>query len=74
MELLQKNLKEDQIRSESTMDLLDLLVDLPLAIKQASAYMAKTGVSTTKYLKYCQSSDQKMIKLLSKDFEDEGHS
>ncbi|RYP16975.1 hypothetical protein DL765_004817 [Monosporascus sp. GIB2] len=69
--LLQIGLKENQISdTESTARLVKFLANLPLAIKQASAYMAKTGISTTKYLNYCQSSDQIMAELLSKDFED----
>ncbi len=73
LELLQRNLDESQTRdAESTMDLLGFLADLPLAIKQASAYMAKTGMSTTRYFQHCQSSDENLIKLLSKEFEDRG--
>ena len=71
IELLQKSLKEHQTRdAASTVSLLDFLADLPLAIKQASAYMAKTGMTVTKYLDHCRSNDETMIKLLSEDFED----
>ncbi len=71
IELLQRNLKGSQIRdAESTMGLLDFLADLPLAIKQASAYISETGISTTKYLKHCQSTDKTLIQLMKKDFED----
>jgi tetratricopeptide (TPR) repeat protein len=73
VELLQRNLKGNQTHdTESTTSLLDLLANLPLAIKQASVYMAKTGMSTTKYLDYCQLSDKNLIRLLSKAFEDRG--
>ncbi|KAI1382616.1 uncharacterized protein F4822DRAFT_100890 [Hypoxylon trugodes] len=69
--LLRAGLKEDQIRdAESITHLLGFLANLPLAIKQASAYMAKTGMLTSKYLQHCQSSDKTMVKLLSQDFED----
>ncbi|RYP18082.1 hypothetical protein DL767_009897 [Monosporascus sp. MG133] len=69
--LLQTGLKENQTNdTESTVRLVEFLANLPLAIKQASAYMAKTGISTTKYLNYCQSNDKIMAELLSKDFED----
>lgn len=72
-ELLQRSLKEGQTQdAESLTGLLDFLAYLPLAIKQASAYMAKTGMAISKYLQHCRSSDKKMIKLLSKDFEDRG--
>jgi len=72
VELLEKNLKESQRDTPSTTSLLDFLANLPLAIKQASAYMAKIGISASKYLDHCRSSDKSMIKLLSKDFEDRG--
>ncbi|KAK7423712.1 hypothetical protein QQX98_000902 [Neonectria punicea] len=71
MELLTSGLNESQTRdTESTNSLLDFLADLPLAIRQASSYMAKTGMPSTKYLHYCESSNGTMIKLLSRDFED----
>jgi tetratricopeptide (TPR) repeat protein len=73
VELLQRSLREDQINdTESMTELLDILEHLPLAIKQASAYMATTGISVTKYLHHCQSSDRTFIKLLSKEFVDLG--
>ncbi|RYO95239.1 hypothetical protein DL764_007724 [Monosporascus ibericus] len=63
--LLQTGLKENQTSdTESTARLVEFLANLPLAVKQASAYMAKTGISTTKYLNYCQSSDKTMAELL----------
>ena len=69
--LLEINLEEYQIRdTENTTKLLDFLANLPLAIRQVSAYMAKKQISTTKYLEFCQSSDKDMIDLLSRDFED----
>lgn len=49
--------------------MLDFLTDLPLAIKQASAYVHNIGISIAKYLQYCRSSDKRLIELLSKDFE-----
>ncbi|KAF4956033.1 hypothetical protein FSARC_11696 [Fusarium sarcochroum] len=72
-EMLQARLIGDQVRdSASTDGLLDFLDDLPLAIRQASAHLFKTGISTTRYLKYCRSSDETLIKLLSRHFEDRG--
>nr|CDP26075.1 Putative kinesin light chain [Podospora anserina S mat+] len=69
--LLQKGLKGDQIRdTASTIALLEFLTNLPLAIQQASAYMAEKQISTTQYLGLCKSSDEDMIELLSRDFED----
>ncbi|RYP06025.1 hypothetical protein DL765_009639 [Monosporascus sp. GIB2] len=71
LELLYRGLKENQTRdAASAAGLLDFLADLPLAIKQASAYMARTGTTTARYLDHCRSSDKTMIKLLSRDFED----
>ena len=73
IEMLQTNLDKIQIRdSESTAALLELLMYLPLAIKQASAYMAKTGMSTTRYLHHCQSSDKRLIKLLGEEIKYRG--
>ncbi|KAK1240245.1 hypothetical protein MKX08_007687 [Trichoderma sp. CBMAI-0020] len=70
-ELLERSLKESQTQDTGSLTgLLDFLAYLPLAIKQASAYMAKTGMAISRYLQHCRSSDKKMIKLLSKDFED----
>lgn len=70
-ELLRKSLKESQISDKpSTDELLAILADLPLAIKQASKYMTRTRMTTTKYLAYCHSSPQTFIRLLSEDFED----
>ncbi|KAK4205172.1 putative kinesin light chain [Triangularia verruculosa] len=70
-ELLQKGLKGDQVRdTASTVALLEFLANLPLAIRQASAYMAEKQISTTQYLGLCKSSDEDMIELLGRDFED----
>ncbi|RKL04917.1 hypothetical protein BFJ70_g17166 [Fusarium oxysporum] len=72
-EMLQARLREDQVLDRASTDsLLDFLDDLPLAIRQASAYMFKTGISTTRYLEYCLSSDATLVKLLSREFEDRG--
>ncbi|KAI0798783.1 P-loop containing nucleoside triphosphate hydrolase protein [Xylaria sp. FL0064] len=72
-EMLQNGLKESQVGgTENTTRLLQFLSNLPLAIKQASAYMAKTGMTIQRYLSYCDSSDKTLIQLLSKDFEDRG--
>ncbi|KAH7215414.1 hypothetical protein DER44DRAFT_820271 [Fusarium oxysporum] len=69
--LLQQDLKEAQTcDNKSITVLLDFLADLPLAIRQASSFMAKTGTTTTKYLSHCQASDKTLIKLLGRNFED----
>ncbi|KAK3357688.1 hypothetical protein B0T25DRAFT_166748 [Lasiosphaeria hispida] len=73
LEMLQMNLGEDQVGdAESTTNLLDFLTNLPLAIKQASAFMATTKITTARYLDMCQQSDKSTIKMLSKDFKDLG--
>ncbi|KAI1839817.1 hypothetical protein JX266_013975, partial [Neoarthrinium moseri] len=73
VEFLGKSLQEHQMRdTESMKKLTDFLACLPLAIKQASMYMFRTGASTTEYLEYCSSSDKDQIELLSEHFEDRG--
>jgi len=71
-ELLEKNVDDSQMDASGMAELLEFLADLPLAIKQASAYMAKTGMSVAKYLHHCHSSDKTLIKLLGTNFEDQG--
>ena len=65
---------EDKQKSDTTSiaSLLDFLANLPLAIKQATAYIAKTGITITRYLDYYRSSNDNKIKLLSRNFEDRG--
>lgn len=71
LKMLSRAIKPKQMQDvHSNMRLLELLAYLPLAIKQASAYMARTGLSTSKYLKYYRESDESQIKFLSEDFED----
>ncbi|KAK1656993.1 hypothetical protein BDP55DRAFT_43077 [Colletotrichum godetiae] len=71
--LLRKGLDETQFSdSQSTTQLLECLTYLPLAIRQASAYMASNRtVTISKYLGYCKASSDKLVKLLSKDFDDQ---
>ncbi|KAI1181506.1 P-loop containing nucleoside triphosphate hydrolase protein [Nemania serpens] len=70
--LLRIGLKKSQIGdAESIKHLLRFLANLPLAIKQASAYMAfNTNVTVSQYLEFCESSNVDLIYLLSKEFED----
>lgn len=72
-QLLHQGLEPDQIDADgSTAQLLEYLANLPLAIRQASAYMAaNTDVTASRYLGYCRSGNQTMVKLLSRDFEDQ---
>ncbi|KAI1317055.1 kinesin light chain 3 [Xylariaceae sp. FL0255] len=71
-DLLQKGLRREQMDDpKSVHDLLDFLTSLPLAIKQASAYMAENRMVTiSDYLESCKSSDANLIGMLSEEFED----
>ncbi|KAI0544786.1 TPR-like protein [Xylaria curta] len=71
-DLLQKGLRKEQIDSiESTQQLLGFLTNLPLAIKQASAFMtSNTNVTISEYLEICKSSNTDLIEILSEEFED----
>ncbi|KAI1312152.1 hypothetical protein F5Y03DRAFT_391118 [Xylaria venustula] len=70
--MLEMGLKESQRSNvESTKRLLHFLANLPLAIKQASAFMTSNrNVTVSQYLGLCESSDTNFIGLLSKKFED----
>ncbi|KAI3343673.1 hypothetical protein F4824DRAFT_440720 [Ustulina deusta] len=70
--LLCKHLKESQKSdNESMKRLLEYLANLPLAIKQASAYLeSNTNVTAREYLDFCRSSNADMIDLLSRQFAD----
>lgn len=70
--LLQQGLRATQMGdSKNTAELVEYLTYMPLAIRQASAYLARqVDLTIGQYLEYCKSSDQTMTRLLSKDFED----
>ncbi|KAL7795519.1 P-loop containing nucleoside triphosphate hydrolase protein [Trichoderma afarasin] len=69
--MLQKGLDPHQMSDAQSLEsLLEFLANLPLAIKQASAYMIKTEIAISQYLEYCRSSDEALIRLLSKNFDD----
>ncbi|KIM98677.1 hypothetical protein OIDMADRAFT_31451 [Oidiodendron maius Zn] len=71
IEILKRSLYTSQTsNSERITELLNLLANLPLAIKQAAANMALWGMSITQYVDYCQSSEAHFNKLLSREFED----
>lgn len=69
-DLLLQGLNSHRPNPEDAKSLVVFLEKLPLAIKQASAYIGKTRMPVAKYLDHCKSSDKTLIKLLSKDFED----
>ncbi|KAI3532841.1 hypothetical protein CSPX01_13176 [Colletotrichum filicis] len=69
--LLTSHLTENQTNdSKSVDDLLDFLEDLPLAIKQVSAYMSTMRISAAKYLELCRKNEETLTELLNRDFED----
>ncbi|KZL87964.1 kinesin light chain [Colletotrichum incanum] len=71
--LLRKGLDQSQLGdSQNTTKLLEYLAYLPLAVRQSSAYLAaNTNVTVSRYLEYCKSSDGTLVKLLSRDFDDQ---
>ena len=70
--LLETNLDSCLIgNNESIQRLLDLLVDLPLAIKQAWAFMKANGTSVRDYLQIYQENSDTESALLSEEFYDE---
>jgi hypothetical protein len=52
--------------------LLENLTHLPLAIKQAAAYMNQNTMSVFDYLRLCEANNEDFIHLLSAEFEDQG--
>ncbi|KAM7207997.1 hypothetical protein V8F06_014959, partial [Rhypophila decipiens] len=69
--LFKMYLHEDQIRdTDCTTKLLEFLIYLPLAIRQASAFMARNQITVMAYFKLCSSSDEETIGVLSKHFDD----
>lgn len=71
IDMLQNKLDKSQMCDEEhTKKLLEFLTYFPLAIKQASAYMAQTQMTTIRYLQFCNSSDELQVELLSKEFDD----
>jgi tetratricopeptide (TPR) repeat protein len=74
LKLLETSLIDKSLIAEedSAKELLHLLTYLPLAIKQAAAFINQKQMAISNYLEICKSSDQELIQLLSKDFEDQG--
>jgi hypothetical protein len=71
MDLMGTRLLTSQMEDiENLHALLEELFYLPLAIKQAAAYMQQTRETPKKYLELCRASDKKLIRLLSQGFED----
>ena len=74
IDLLKKSLQNPRLleNRDGTTQLLKLLVNLPLAIMQAAAYLNENSTTIIRYLKIYEECNNSFIKLLSKDFEDEG--
>ena len=74
LKLLETSLIDKSLiaQEDSAKELLRLLTYLPLAIKQAAAFINQKQMSITDYLEICKLNDQELIQLLSKDFEDQG--
>lgn len=71
IDILQKSLDRPQeTNSKRTAELLDLLANLPLAIKQAAANMNRWGMSINQYLEYSQSSEARFNGFLIREFDD----
>lgn len=71
IQMLKCHIKESQMADTKSMNvLLNFLTCLPLAVRQAAAYLSRTGMSTARYLEHCQSSDAATIELLGKEFEE----
>ena len=72
--LLRKSLiNQDLLTShQDTLELLQQLTFLPLAIIQAAAYINENSVTLLDYLSLLKDQEQNVIDLLSEDFEDEG--
>ena len=72
--LLSKSLITQNLRSsdQDTLELLQQLTFLPLAIVQAAAYVDENGLTFSDYSSLLKSQEQDVIDLLSEDFEDEG--
>jgi len=73
-ELFSRGLQNKQLLKDSTsvIKLLELLVNLPLAIVQAAAYLNENTTTIAQYLQIYEESGDGFIQLLSEDFEDEG--
>jgi hypothetical protein len=71
-ELLKTGLQNQQLveDEDSTSRLLNLLVNLPLAIMQAVAYLNAKCATIAEYLRIYEENSNSVIKLLSKEFED----
>jgi tetratricopeptide (TPR) repeat protein len=68
--LLKARLEVDILEQYGIKELLGLLEYLPLAISQATSYIAENSISISEYLQMYNRSEASRIELLSEDFED----
>ena len=74
LQLLKLSLQDPNLLGDTvaTKKLLDILTHLPLAIKQAAAFINENATSISEYLEICEYNEDQFIELLSRDFEDKG--
>lgn len=68
--LLQKTLQEDELSNDHSMELLEALGLLPMAITQAAAFIRENSISILKYLDYLRSNDKEAKDLLDQTYHD----
>ncbi|KKA23726.1 kinesin light chain 1, partial [Rasamsonia emersonii CBS 393.64] len=73
-QMLSKSLIDQRLLNDhrTTLDLLEQLTFLPLAIAQAAAYINENGISLSEYLSLLKDKEHRIIEILSEDFEDDG--
>ncbi|KAL1961920.1 hypothetical protein VTN77DRAFT_749 [Rasamsonia byssochlamydoides] len=74
IQMLSKSLIDQRILNDrqTTLELLEQLTFLPLAIAQAAAYINENGISLSEYLSLLKDKEHHIIEILSEDFEDDG--
>jgi tetratricopeptide (TPR) repeat protein len=60
------------INDNTSIQLLNKLTFLPLAIAQAAAYISENAIKISQYVELLEEQESRVIDLLSEDFEDEG--
>jgi hypothetical protein len=73
-QLLKRSLINQEMLNnhQTTMELLEQLAFLPLAIVQAAAYINENDISFSEYLSLFDGMEENIIEVLKEDFEDEG--
>ena len=73
-QMMQRSLINQELLADHqiTRKLLELLTFLPLAIKQAAAYINQNTLTLSDYVALLAEQEENVVELLSEDFEDEG--